>query len=110
MGSFRFDRLLEFLTSTELFLGILWAGLAALTLTLLVLIRTRWGQSRPLRKCLVLSILAHFLLVGYATTVQITSPVGETAGEPVMRVSLADRDLQHQMAKNKDAVKKRPWE
>ena len=36
---------------------------------------TRWGQYRPLRKCLVLSILAHLLLAGYATTVRIVALV-----------------------------------
>ncbi len=37
-----------------------WLGLAVLSIALLVLMRTRWGQSRPLRKCLVLSVLAHY--------------------------------------------------
>ncbi|MBN1590956.1 MAG: hypothetical protein JW888_15690 [Pirellulales bacterium] len=93
MGRFQFDHILNFLTSTELFLGLLWAGLAALSITLLVLIRTRWGQSRPLRKCLVLSLLAHLLLAGYATTVQIWSLGPRPGAEPTMRISLADNDV-----------------
>ena len=52
-------------------MGLLWLGLAAFTVTLVVLIWTRWGQYRPLRKCLLLSLLAHLLLAGYATTVEI---------------------------------------
>ena len=90
MGRFRLDHMLDFLTSTELFLGLLWAGLAALSITLLVLTRTRWGQSRPLRKCLLLSLLAHLLLAGYATTVQICSVGSEPEDESVMRVALTD--------------------
>ncbi len=90
MGRFRLDHMLDFLTSTELFLGLLWAGLAALSITLLVLTRTRWGQSRPLRKCLLLSLLAHLLLAGYATTVQICSVGSQPEDESVMRVALTD--------------------
>ena len=61
------------LTGMELLMGLLWLGLAAFTVALVVLIWTRWGQYRPLRKCLVLSLLAHLLLAGYATTVQIVA-------------------------------------
>ena len=46
--------------------GVLWAGLGALTIALLVLMRTRFGQARPLSKCLALSIYAHVLLMTYA--------------------------------------------
>ena len=64
-------------------MGLLWLGLAAFTVALVVLIWTRWGQYRPLRKCLVLSILAHLLLAGYATTVRI---VAMAAGQrPIVR-------------------------
>src|SRR5512134_1293746 len=38
-----------------------WGGLVLLTVALLLLIRTRWGQ-QPLGKCVVLSLLAHLLL------------------------------------------------
>ena len=52
---------------------IVWSGLVALTLALLVLMRTRWGQSHPLRKCIVLSLIAHLLLGIYTTTVNIVT-------------------------------------
>jgi hypothetical protein len=48
-----------------------WTGLVAATVTLLVLMRTRWGQSQPLRKCIVLSTLVHLLFGIYTTTVNI---------------------------------------
>jgi hypothetical protein len=44
----------------------LWIGLAVLTVSLLVLMRTRFGQARPLSKCVALSVFAHVLLMGYA--------------------------------------------
>ena len=55
---------------------LLWLGLATLIVTLVVLICTSWGQSHPLRKCAGLSLLAHLLLFGYATTVQIVTGTG----------------------------------
>ena len=45
---------------------LLWCGLAVLTLALLILMRTRWGQAKPLSKCIVLSVFAHILFVAYA--------------------------------------------
>ncbi|MCH5377476.1 MAG: hypothetical protein JJ992_26250, partial [Planctomycetes bacterium] len=48
---------------------VLLAGLAALVIALLVLMRTRWGQVKPLSKCMVLSVFAHALLVTYACCV-----------------------------------------
>ncbi len=73
-------RLWSWLTGTELVMGLLWLGLAAFTVALVVLIWTRWGQYRPLRKCLVLSVLAHLLLAGYATTVRIVAMVPGASG------------------------------
>ncbi len=48
-------------------LGIaIWIGVAILTIALLVLMRTRWGQAQPLSKCVVLSVFAHVLLFLFA--------------------------------------------
>ncbi len=65
--------MLSFFSSTEFLLWLVWSGLAVLTITLLVLMRTRWGRSRPLRKCVALSVLAHLLLFSYAATVKIVT-------------------------------------
>jgi len=54
----------------------LWIGLAFLIVALIVIIRTSWGQSHPLRKCAALSLLVHLLLACYATTIQIVSATG----------------------------------
>jgi hypothetical protein len=58
---------------------VVWVGLVVLTVALLLLIRTRWGQSQPLGKCVVLSLIAHLLVGIYTTTVNI---VTETVGSP----------------------------
>jgi hypothetical protein len=79
MLGLRLDRVLDFVTGLGFFLGALWLGLCVLTIALLVLTYTRWGQSRPIRKCFLLSLLAHFWLACFSTTVQ---PLGPT--QPVL--------------------------
>ena len=56
----------QFLANADLGMLVLWAGLAVFTLAVVGLLWTRWGQYKPLRKCLVLSLLAHILMAGYA--------------------------------------------
>jgi hypothetical protein len=71
---------------------VLWLGLTMLIVALIVLMRTRWGQSQPLGKCAVLSLAAHLLLAIYATTVQIvTGSVGRPHAEPI-QAELVDGD------------------
>jgi hypothetical protein len=108
MANWRLDRVLEFLTSMELVVGLLWAGLAAFTVTLLVLMRTRWGQDRPLRKCVVLSLLAHLLLVGYATTVQIVAGYAPVE-EPVIHVTLGDGGGRRVDELEQPVAEEQPW-
>ncbi len=55
-------------------------GLVAILCVVLVLARTQWGQSNSLRKCIVLSLVAHLLIGIYATTVHIVSS-GPHGGE-----------------------------
>src|SRR5688500_5807427 len=83
-----FDRLMEMLVSVHAGVWIIWSGMAAVTLALLVLMCTRWGRSRPLRKCVVLSIVAHFLLLAYAATIKIVGAPGPGGGgePPALRV------------------------
>jgi hypothetical protein len=49
---------------------------------------TRWGQYKPLAKCMAMSLFAHLLLASYAATVQIITPA--TPKEQVFRVSFGD--------------------
>ena len=68
---------------------ILWLGSLALTVSLVVLLRTRWGQSRPLQKCAVLSLLVHALLACLAMTVRVV--VGEGGGGTAGRADSSAR-------------------
>ena len=74
MNSFRYDRIVDFFAGIDLAMGILWLGLAAFTLGLLILRYTRWGQSHQLEKCMAMSVLAHLLILGYFATMRIVNP------------------------------------
>ena len=54
--------------------------------------RTRWGQSQPLRKCAVLSLFCHLLLAVYATTVQIVAASAGPGPRDAIRVGFVDAD------------------
>jgi len=81
--------IVDFLTHPKLMIGLVWTGMAALTVALIVVMRTSWGQQQPLRKCVVLSLFAHLLFVAYATTVHLVrSHPGYGSGRgTVMRVT-----------------------
>ncbi len=87
MNSSSIDRLIEFVTGPQLVWGVLWLGLVLVTLTLMALMVTRWGQSRPLGKCMALSLLTHALLATYAMTIEI---VGVSPQEPLVRATIVD--------------------
>jgi hypothetical protein len=114
MSPFRLDRLLETLTSMQLVVAVLWLGLALFTLGLAVLLYTRWGQYKPLRKCMAMSLLAHLLLAGYAATVEIVTPLPPPVAEPVVHVTLSDKPDEAPAAGGAEPApvktSERPWE
>lgn len=55
-------------------------GFALLAIFLFIASRTRWGQSKPLTKCVVLSILAHIWLLMYAMGTRVVLPQGDLRG------------------------------
>lgn len=111
MSTLRLDRLLDFLQSTEFILGMLWLGLAAITITLLLLMLTRWGQYQPLRKCLILSLLAHLLLGGYSTTIQIMVPAPPQKDQPIHVAIQEDRPAPDKETTVQQPNKReKPWE
>ncbi|HEX4147503.1 MAG TPA: hypothetical protein VHY20_00885 [Pirellulales bacterium] len=63
--------LLAALVSPQIIWGLLWFGLGVLTVALVTLMLTRWGQTQPLSKCIVLSVWAHLLMAVYASSVNI---------------------------------------
>src|SRR5438876_7211374 len=86
-------------------------GLGFLTLFVLVavLVWTRFGQARPLSKCVILSLLAHLLLLIYAYSTHILyGPPGRWTGQIVhVRLRDAADDVEAAPAV---AASPKPWE
>jgi hypothetical protein len=66
------------LASVQLAYWVAWGGSLVLSIALVVLMWTRWGQSRPLQKCAALSLLVHLMLAFLTMTVRIV--VGDGGG------------------------------
>ncbi len=87
------ERILHFLAGVGWVMGMVWLGLCVFSVGLLILMYTRWGQSHPLEKCMGLSLLAHGLLLGYATTISLAAaPL--PPGEPAFQVALVEGDAE----------------
>ncbi|MCI0491393.1 MAG: hypothetical protein L0Z07_00485, partial [Planctomycetes bacterium] len=72
------------ITQMSLLHLLLWCGMAASSVGLIVLLRTSWATQRPLHKCAILSLAVHLLLACIAMTVRIV--VGESgigSGPPI---------------------------
>src|SRR5215212_8390673 len=72
------NAVLPCLASVQLAYWLAWAGSLALSIALVVLMWTRWGQSRPLQKCAALSLFVHLMLAFLTMTVRIV--VGDGGG------------------------------
>ena len=80
--------LIESFSGIQPVMAVFWLGLIIFTACLAVLMYTRWGQYRPLRKCMGLSLLAHLVLACYAATIHIAAPIRPEAD--TIRVSIGD--------------------
>ena len=86
------SHMLEFLTSTEFLWGLLWVGVGIFAIDLLLLMETRWGQTKLIQKCLALSILFHVLLIGYTKTIDFIAPMSSPRLAPI-RVTFDNRPV-----------------
>lgn len=84
--------LLAEVSGTQALAIILWIGLAALTVALLVLMRTRWGQAQPLSKCVGLSVFAHILFIAYAYSTRLIFDAPATEQDQVIRLAFIAQD------------------
>lgn len=85
---------------------VLWAGLAFLTMALIVISRTRWGQAKPLSKCVALSLYAHVLFMGYAYGTKLIFDPPQVPRSPSIRVAVIDAEQQTERSDQTAA----PWE
>ena len=78
-----------YVTHGRTFAMVLGVGFALLAIALLIASRTRWGQAKPLTKCVVLSIMAHVWLLMYAYGTRVILPQGDPHGrENAMAISM----------------------
>ena len=70
------------LATVQLGYWLAWGGSLALSIALVALMWTRWGQSQPLQKCAALSLLVHLILAFLTMTVRIVSGDGGGGGGP----------------------------
>jgi hypothetical protein len=85
-------------------------GFILLFVTLVVLVWTRWGQVRPIAKCVLLSLAAHVLLLiyAYSTRVLFDQP-GSWLGQTT-KVHLVDADDYEEAAPLPEEDEPTPWE
>jgi hypothetical protein len=77
-----------YVTTGKMLAIIFGVGFALLAIFLLIASRTKWGQAKPLTKCVVLSILAHVWLLMYALGSRSVLPQGNPKGrEQAMSVA-----------------------
>ena len=69
---------------------VLGTGVAILSVTLLIMMMSRWGEARPVAKCVGLSILAHMLLMVYAYSTNMLQPAGPSKGESITVQMITD--------------------
>ena len=77
---------------------LLWLGLAIFTVALLVLTRTRWGQAKPISKCVVLSVFAHILLAIYAYGTSLFPTPPAIPDDTVFKLKIITTELDPQLA------------
>ena len=107
--SFEFFNIIDWLTQTRTLLIILWCGLGVLSFALIILMVTRGGQAKPMSKCVVLSLLAHLLLAGYAYTTRFFSEIPAMPFRDDLRIAdVANEDTE---SLEYEASRERPaWE
>ena len=78
------QRVIDVFTTPSLQLFLLLGSLV-LAISLMLLTMTRLGHARPITKCIVLSVIAHILLLGYAygTRMIFQVPVAAEKQEPI---------------------------
>jgi hypothetical protein len=88
--------LLAAITANRPMSWLLAAGLIGLFVLLSILVWTKFGQARPIAKCVVLSLLAHLLLLIYMYSTHVLyGPPGRWTGQTViMRIRDAADDVE----------------
>ncbi len=82
------ERAWAYVTTGRVLATILGAGFALLAISLFIASRTKWGQAKPLTKCVVVSVLLHVWLLMYALGTPKVLPQGDLQG-PEQNISVS---------------------
>jgi hypothetical protein len=85
-------------------------GFILLFVTLVVLVWTRWGQVRPIAKCVLLSLAAHVLLLIYAYSTRVLFDQPGTWLGQTTKVHLVDADDFEEAAHLLEEDESTPWD
>ncbi len=88
---------------------VLWIGLGLLSVALVLLTRTRWGQAKPLHKCVALSVFAHVLLIAYAYGTKLFMDAPPPPAEEVFQLSMVESSSTDDSTED-PSVGLKPWE
>jgi hypothetical protein len=109
----------SYLASGRVLATVLGVAFALLAIGLFIASRTRWGQSKPLTKCVLLAVLAHIWMLIYAWSTHLQLPQGDRFGSrqalaialdaTFLEPELPDPTAQLAML-NADPVAPAPWE
>lgn len=86
-------KIVHVLTTPSLQLFLLLGSLV-LVISLLLLTMTRLGHARPITKCVVLSVIAHVLLLGYAYGTKLIFHVPVAKKEDPIKINLIDDGIE----------------
>jgi hypothetical protein len=101
--------LLGFIISDRTIAIVMAVGLVGVFALLAALIWTRFGQAKPVSKCVVLSLLAHALFLIYAYSTQVLfGPPGKWTGQ-IVTVRLRDAADDQETARTTTSAPQ-PWE
>lgn len=104
------DRLIELFStpSLQLFLVI---GFAIVAFAVIMLAMTRWGQTRPIMKCVILSVAAHILLLGYFYGTNLIFQYPAINPGDSVSVSLIGYEVHvEEEAETQDSANTEPWD
>ena len=76
--------------------AVMWSVLGALTVVLLVLLRTRWSKAKPWRRYAALSLWVHILLAFAAMTVRIVTGAPDSGDGETIRVAVMPAVVQQE--------------
>jgi len=90
---------------------LLWFVMALVSIASILVVRSQWGRKRPMQRCVLLSLVAHMVLIAIAATVRFVSwPPGAGEEEPVRITIVAAAPRQAEPTPNAEAIDSKPVE